>query len=419
MFVLGLATSLHCVGMCGGLVLTYAVKGTEDGPWYRRLLPHLAYQGSKILSYATIALILGGLAALASVAVDENTTRPILNWVQLVAGVYMILLGVSMTGKVKFLRHITPRPPEFLVRALTRNRKKAVSDAKEGQTSLATPITFGLLTGLMPCAPLIGAQVQAVAQGSVLSSVAGMAAFGIGTMPLTLAFGLTSDLLSHRFRKSLNMVAVIAVIVFGLIFINRGLVAVGSPVTFGTVTTAAFNTSGETAYTRGADGVIEIPLAIVNTQYVPKDVHVPADTPFRLVVDRQEAVTCSDELWIEAAGVHAPLTPNGITKIDLPAMKAGVYQMTCQMNMMEGTLVVGGGTPWVLPSLLAALALVLIAVGVALPMLQKRRTATARGSAAGGSAVRILGFTPADMSLAAGVVLLFVVIGLWSGGLFH
>jgi hypothetical protein len=152
---------------------------------------------------------------------------------------------------------------------------------------------------------------------------------------------------------------------------------------------------------------------------VPKDVHIPADVPVRLVVDRQEAVTCSNELWIEAAGVHAPLTPNGITKIDLPAMKAGVYQMTCQMNMMEGTLVVGGGTPWVLPSLLAALALVLIGIGVAWPMLHKQRAATSGGSGVSPSSVRILGFTPAEIALATGVVLLFIVIGLWSGGFFH
>jgi sulfite exporter TauE/SafE len=120
LFAVGLVTSIHCVFMCGGLVLTYAVKGTEEGPWYRRLVPHLAYQGSKVLSYATVALILGGLVALLGRAVDITPFR---NWLMVIAGFYMLLLGVSMTGKVKALRYLTPRPPKFLVQALSSERK--------------------------------------------------------------------------------------------------------------------------------------------------------------------------------------------------------------------------------------------------------------------------------------------------------
>ncbi|TLM79504.1 MAG: sulfite exporter TauE/SafE family protein, partial [Actinobacteria bacterium] len=51
MFVLGLGTSLHCVSMCGPLVLTYAVKGGEGGPWYRKITPNVAYQLAELVSY--------------------------------------------------------------------------------------------------------------------------------------------------------------------------------------------------------------------------------------------------------------------------------------------------------------------------------------------------------------------------------
>ncbi|MHB9002836.1 MAG: urease accessory protein UreH domain-containing protein, partial [Coriobacteriia bacterium] len=30
MFALGLVTSLHCISMCGPMVVGYALKGTED-----------------------------------------------------------------------------------------------------------------------------------------------------------------------------------------------------------------------------------------------------------------------------------------------------------------------------------------------------------------------------------------------------
>lgn len=61
MFTLGLGTSLHCVSMCGPLVLTYAVKGEEEGPWYKKLTPNVAYQLAKVVSYMLVGLLLGAI----------------------------------------------------------------------------------------------------------------------------------------------------------------------------------------------------------------------------------------------------------------------------------------------------------------------------------------------------------------------
>jgi len=431
MFAVGLVTSIHCVFMCGGLVLTYAVKGTEDGPWYRKLVPHLAYQGSKILSYAAVALILGGLVVLLGRTVDIS---PVRNWLQVVAGVYMVLLGVGMTGKVRVLRYLTPRPPKFLVTALSRNRKKAVHDSEEGHSSLATPILFGLLTGLMPCAPLIAAQASAVSQTSgLLTGVFGMVAFGIGTMPLMLVFGFASSLLSRQFQARMQIVAAIAVVLFGLVILNRGLMLVGSPVTFdsvraGIVGTAAPSGDASGSFTKGDDGVVEVRLAIVDTQYVPQTLSVPADTPVRIIVDRKEDLACSDQLVITAAKLKVDLTPNGITKVDLPALPAGSYQMTCGMGMMSGTLLVGGkaaassGMP---PLALPAALIVLIGGGYGVYSWRRSRlqaAAAAKGSKKSAPAAKshtLLGFEPAELVLGGSIVLLAIIIGLASGGFFR
>ena len=340
LFAVGLVTSIHCIFMCGGLVLTYAVKGTEDGPWIRRLAPHLAYQGSRILSYATVAIILGGIVALLGRAVDITSFR---NWLMVVAGVYMVLLGISMTGRVRVLRYLTPRPPKFLVRALSSERKKATSDAVEGHASLATPVIFGLLTGLMPCAPLIAAQASAVASGSPLRGAWGMVGFGLGTMPLMLVFGFASSLLSRRFQARLQVVAAIAVMIFGLVILNRGLMLVGSPTTFDSVRTAVVGGSVSPAhpgFKTGADGIVEVPLMIQDTTYVPDKVTIPAGTQVRLVVDRREDIACSDQLSIPAVRVLADLKANGITEVLVPPMKVGTYTLTCGMGMMSGSLIV-------------------------------------------------------------------------------
>ncbi len=420
LFAIGLVTSIHCVFMCGGLVLTYAVKGTEKGPWYRRLVPHLAYQGSKILSYATVALILGGIVALLGRAVDITPFR---NWLMVIAGVYMVLLGVSMTGKVKFLRSITPRPPKFLVTALSRNRKKATADASEGHASLATPITFGLLTGLMPCAPLIAAQASAVSSGSPFLGALGMIGFGLGTMPLMLVFGFGSSLLSRRFQDKLQVVAAVAVMIFGLVILNRGLMLVGSPVTYDSVRTAIVGTSvAPTAsqYKTGADGVVEIPLVIENTRFVPQTVSFPADVPVRLVVDRREADSCSAQISIPDAGVLADLKDNGTTVVDVPPMKAGVHTLTCGMGMMSGSIVAGvvagGGAsslPWI-----AALIAALLAVG-AYGVYHSRRRKAAHPHAPHAPDGTLWGFQPFEIVVGVTLIVMAIVIGLASGGFFR
>jgi len=449
MLGVGLVTSIHCVFMCGGLVLTYAVKGTEEGPLYRRLLPHLAYQGAKILSYATVALILGGIVALLGRAFDITPFR---NWLMVAAGVYMVLLGVGMTGRVKALRNLTPRPPQFLIRALSKNRKQAVADANAGTTSLATPLTFGLLTGLMPCAPLIAAQAAAISAGSPALGALAMVGFGLGTAPLMLAFGFVSSLLSKQFQSKLQIVAAVAVMVFGLVILNRGLMVVGSPVTFDTVKSAVVGSpqvaSDTTQYKTAADGVVEIPLTIENVRFSPQNISLPADKPVRLIVDRKEANACSAQLAIPQLGVLANLKDNAVTVVDVPAAKAGSYTLTCGMGMMAGGITVGGasgssagggGVP-VLPIMLLALAgggYVAYRVArrgkVGVPASQPAAAHTRSASGAGPARVKrprktsrerggpalVLGLQPTELVVGVSLIVGAIIAGLGFGGFFQ
>lgn len=338
--LLGLATSLHCIAMCGGLVLTYAVRDEAEGGLIRRLTPHLAYQGSKIASYMAVALALGWLtAAVGGVSAIEGARA----WILLIAGVYLVGLGLSMTGRFAPLRKLSPRPPRFLVRLLTQNRRRARSNRASGTADLATPVVFGLLTGLMPCAPLIAAQIGAMSAGSPLRGAELMAAFGLGTAPLLIVFGLASGFASRALRRRLQYVAAAAVILFGLVIVDRGLMLVGSPVTFDIVrkaiTSETTTPAAEEWRLRG--GVPSFDLVIRDTRFVPETVRLPAGRPTRIVVDRREAVACSDQLAIPQLGVLADLAPNGITVVGLPAASAGSYTLTCGMGMMAGTIILG------------------------------------------------------------------------------
>jgi sulfite exporter TauE/SafE len=341
MLTLGLVTSLHCVSMCGPMVVSYALKGTEDGSLAQRVVPNLAYQIAKLVSYVLVGVVLGGLGS----AFNIDGIRP---YIMFVAGGFMIVLGLGMTGRVPWAAKLTPRPPKFLMDALVKTRRKASADAEKGISSLGTPITFGLLTGLMPCAPLMGAELAAAGTGSPLLGGLAMFAFGIGTAPLMIAFGTASGLIPKVWKERMMVALAVVVIVLGGVYINRGLMRVGSPVTFQTVKSAVLGSPATSAssadFQTGADGVVEVPLTIENVKFSPANLSIPADKPVRLVVTRNEENACSAQLSIPQLGIMAvDLKANGVTTIDLPASKAGAYTLTCGMGMMSGQLTVGGG----------------------------------------------------------------------------
>jgi len=405
MLTLGLVTSLHCVSMCGPMVVTYAVKGTEDGTVAQRVVPNLAYQSAKIASYMLVGLLLGAIGS----AFDLAAIRP---YVMVAAGAFMIVLALGMTGRFPWAARLTPRPPRFLMRALTATRRKAVSDADADRSSLATPITFGLLTGLMPCAPLMAAQLNAAASGSAVNGLVAMFAFGLGTAPLMLAFGTASSMIPRRIKERVMVVLAVVVLIFGVTYLNRGAMLLGSPVTLQTARTAVFGgqTTADGPVIVGTDGVAEVPLTIANVRFVPSVVDIPADVPVRLIVDRQEANACSDQLAIPQLGVLVDLAPNATTVVELPPAKAGSYTLTCGMGMMSGQLrvgVVADGSPNDTGGIVLVLALAgTVAAGATL----------ARTAPKGDTAQRVLGLDSRELMLAVVGIVIAVLAGLVFSG---
>lgn len=418
MLALGLVTSLHCVSMCGPMVVGYALKGTEGKSLAHKVVPNLAYQGAKITSYILVGLLLGTIGS----AFNLDALRP---YVMFVAGAFMVIIALGMTGRFPWAARLTPAPPKFLITALSRTRRKANEDAKEGHSSLATPVTLGLLTGLFPCAPLMSAQLTAAASGSALNGALVMFAFGLGTAPLMLGFGTASSLLPARLKERVMLLLAVVVLVFGLVYINRGAMLVGSPLTAASIKQSILGGSTQAPtqeYTRGADGVAEIPLSIVNTQFQPQSINIPADEAVRLIVDRQEDNACSDQLAVPQMGVLVDLAPFDTTVIELPATKAGTYTLTCGMGMMSGSITVGaGGT-----SSSSILPLALLVMGVGAGSVWYLRTKNAPKPAPGKKAaaaatagpVRVLGMKPEELLVIAGVVGFAIFAGLFLGGFF-
>jgi sulfite exporter TauE/SafE len=345
--MLGIFTSVHCISMCGPMVVTYAVKSEDGDGWQQKVLPNLAYQGAKLASYVLVGLLLGAIGS----AFNLDGIRP---YVMLVAGLFMLVLGLGMTGKVPWAARLTPRPPRALINALSRLRRKATADADAGASTLATPIAFGLLTGLMPCAPLQAAELTAASSGGVLQGALVMLAFGLGTMPLLFAFGTASSLIPVRWKHRLTFVLAFVVMGLGLVFLNRSAMLLGLPINANSIKTAVIGgpaPATPASYKTASDGTVEVNLTVANGQYSPSALSIPADKPVRLIVSRPEDNACSSQLSFPQLGVLKNLAANGTTVVNLPATKAGSYTMTCGMGMLSGQLLVGptaaggGGAP--------------------------------------------------------------------------
>ena len=90
----------------------------------------------------------------------------------------------------------------------------------------------------------------------------------------------------------------------------------------------------------GRSGAQEIEI-LVKGGYTPAVIHAREGTPIRLVFDRQETSSCSDEIVIGEFGVRKFLPAFQKTVVELTPTKPGRFEFTCGMGMLHGALVVG------------------------------------------------------------------------------
>ncbi|HEU0300809.1 MAG TPA: cupredoxin domain-containing protein [Longimicrobium sp.] len=89
----------------------------------------------------------------------------------------------------------------------------------------------------------------------------------------------------------------------------------------------------------GTGGVQEVTIAVLGG-YSPSQVRVKKGTPVRLVFDRQETSSCSEEIVIPGFGIRRFLPAFQKTVVEISPEKAGTYDFACGMSMLHGKLIV-------------------------------------------------------------------------------
>lgn len=194
----------HCIGMCGGFIVTYtSTKIDPHSSKFSQTVSHLLYNSGRISSYVILGALFGAFGSL-----WEAT--PLLRAIMFTfAGVMMILMGLSLTGKLRFLNSIEYN--------LTQKSwyKRLFQKLITGNTK-SSFYFLGMLNGFFPCGLVYGALVWAMATGSILGGAVVMLLFGLSTVPALFSFGFFVGILKQtQFRKVMLQVASLTIILFG------------------------------------------------------------------------------------------------------------------------------------------------------------------------------------------------------------
>lgn len=209
-FLIGLTGGVHCLGMCGGIVgaLTLGLPTSPGHPWRTRLPFLLAYNLGRITSYVVAGTFVGGVGAWAAQLISVHYAQLGL---QIIAGLFMILLGLYLAGWQGTLGRL-----ERAGGALWRR----IEPLGRRFFPVRTPFQawgMGLVWGWLPCGLVYSVLVWAVGAGGALEGGLLLLSFGLGTLPTLLAMGTVAATLAGFVRHpGVRAVAGTLIILFGM-----------------------------------------------------------------------------------------------------------------------------------------------------------------------------------------------------------
>ena len=195
----------HCVGMCGGIVIAYSSTKVKSS-WSKKMqsVVHLLYSFGRITTYTILGALFG---LVGGVVTFDNLTSGIL---LLVTGSMMVLIGLSLMGKIKFLtmlEHSCSKSPLY----------QSTFKSLIGSDSLMSFYLLGMLNGLLPCGFVYVFAITAASTGSPVWGAFVMFIFGLSTLPALFSLGFFVGLFKQTNLRDLFIkLASYLVIGFGI-----------------------------------------------------------------------------------------------------------------------------------------------------------------------------------------------------------
>lgn len=290
-FVTGLLTSAHCVGMCGAINLVASSNKINA----------VFYNVSRVFSYTVTGFLVGCIGS--TLSFDDT----ILNLFSLLVAVLMLLIGVGMAGLLTL-----PSWCNFGTKVNTSNA-----------------FILGFINGFMPCGPLVAMQLYALSLASPFKGALSMLLFGLGTTPLMLGFGLLRNIL-EKYKATVQKVMSAFIILLAIYMIIRSLSALGINISNNNLDQYVIATIKDNAQ------VVQVDLTY--SSYA--DIAVKKDIPVKFIINSNDQITgCNNEVVCKELGFDEKIV-EGQTIIKFFPSKTGYYTYTCWMNMIKNTIYV-------------------------------------------------------------------------------
>lgn len=217
LFGLGLVSSLHCVQMCGPVVVSFSLSSGHRRA-SQQVATHLAYNVGRVVTYS----LLGAVAGLTGQVFDlAGHLAGVENVVAIFAGALMIVAGLLMLDLLphRWLQRFDPlRHTTKFLRPL---------GSRIASPTVGSKFVLGLMLGFLPCGLIYAALLKAMAAGAPLAGSLTMLAFGLGTVGALFALGVLSSAFSLKLAR-LNAsgwgsrLTAVSVALLGAVLVWRG-----------------------------------------------------------------------------------------------------------------------------------------------------------------------------------------------------
>lgn len=205
-FLLGFLGSMHCIGMCGPIVLAIPInKKTVIAPY----LSNILYNLGRVITYSFIGLIFGFIGESLSIIVLQSHISITLGSIILL----YLLIPSKLKSKFKFGGKMVINFGK-LKQQISQNLLK---------TSYFSSIIIGILNGFLPCGLVYAAVAGAVATGDLKEAVNYMAMFGFGTIPAMAFLYHFKSKISIQIRQRINRFIPFGIALVAILMILRGL----------------------------------------------------------------------------------------------------------------------------------------------------------------------------------------------------
>ena len=315
LFIIGLFTSLHCVSMCGGINLSQCINynDTIDKGTLSTIKPAFLYNLGRVISYTIFGAIVGGIGSIISF------TGWMQSLIQLIASIFMIIMGLNMLNIFPWLRKLNPRMPKIFAKKFKSKNNNS-------------PFFIGLLNGFMPCGPLQAMQIYAISTGSVTKGAISMFLFSLRTVPLMFGLGTLSSYMSKKFSNKIMKFGAILVIVLGFSMFNNALALSGINFSQGSE-----NDSGVRAEIQ--DNIQVVTTKLKGGTYEPIIVEVGKPVKWNIQVSNGSLNGCNNKIIIREYEIEKSLEM-GDNIIEFTPTEAGTYTYSCWMGMLRSKIYV-------------------------------------------------------------------------------